>query len=579
MRMKQHWLLTNTLALAAALCVGGCVEDHAAPVDGTVPDELVADGAPLSRITAEQYNNTVRDLFTPVQLPVVVFPVELEGRGGFENNVALNTATPAVVETYQRAASDVASAAAGQLDALLDCDRNQQSCTRDWLVGFAQRAWRRPLTEDEREALVSDYDGWKAQYGIDTAMTLSIQFLLQSPDFLYFPRFGEGAPTGRDDAVALTNWELAARLSYLLWNSMPDAELLELADQGRLQDRDVLAEQAFRMLSDWRAVDMVVSFHRQNWDLDDVGANPIDLDFYAPVFEERGFSAEDDKSDYYYLEYSPRARFESDVFIARHLFHGDGKLETLLTSNKTWVTPEVADMAYEQQVDTNTEPVSWSARIPQEGNDEFGIFDAEYYPIELDPDKRAGLFTMVGFLIAKAGPRQPAPVRRGVTILDRLLCTELLPPGDVPPLEIAEEMEPKTNREKYAIHTQSEACAGCHRSIDGIGLTFENYDAMGRWRDQDNGHNVHATGRLIGTDQDGEVENAVALMKRMGKSRTVHDCYVKQWFRYAFGRNETAEDAPTLAALQEGFWQADGNVLQLIVNLAGSYSFRYRRAQ
>jgi len=530
-------------------------------------------------MTAEQYNNTVRDLFAPVEIPVVVFPVELEGRGGFENNVALNTATPSLVETYQRAATTVAEQAVGNLDALLGCDRAQESCPRDWLAGFAERAWRRPLTTQERDAILADYDAWIGQYDLQTAMTLSLQLVLQSPNFLYFPRFGDDAPTESEAAIALTSYELASRLSYFLWNSTPDAELLQLAADGRLQDRQVLAEQAFRMLTDWRAVDMVVSFHRQNWDFDQVGANPIDLDFYGPVFEARGMTEEDDKSDYYYLEYSPAARFESDVFVTRHVFHGDGRLETLLTSNKTWTTQDVAEIAYQQEVDTNAEPVLWTARVPLEGNDEFGTYAGDYYPIELPAERRAGLFTMVGFLIAKSGPQQPAPVKRGVAILDRLMCTELHPPGDVPPLELTEAKEPKTNRDKYAIHSETPACAGCHRPIDGIGLTFENYDAMGRWRDQDNGHPVDASGELVGTDQDGAVANAVELMRRMGKSRTVHDCYVRQWFRYAFGRNETAEDEPTLTALQDGFWSSEGNILQLVVNVAGSYSFRHRRAQ
>ncbi|MEM6292533.1 MAG: DUF1588 domain-containing protein [Myxococcota bacterium] len=186
---------------------------------------------------------------------------------------------------------------------------------------------------------------------------------------------------------------------------------------------------------------------------------------------------------------------------------------------------------------------------------------------------------MAGFLTAKAGPQQPAPVRRGVTILERLMCTELHPPGDVPPLENVDSREPRTNRERYAIHSEAAACAGCHASIDGIGFTFEHYDSMGRWRDTDNDYPVDATGRLLGTDNDGEVNDAVGLMQRMGDSRTVHDCYTKQWFRYAFGRSETAEDEPLLATLQEGFWNSDGNILELIVNLAGSYSFRHRSAQ
>ncbi|MEM7156797.1 MAG: DUF1588 domain-containing protein [Myxococcota bacterium] len=582
MKNRQPWnpdIAVLALGLALSGGAAGCNETSEPGPTGPEPEMLVADPAPLTRLTAEQYNNTVRDLFDPVPIGHIIFPVELEGRGGFENNVTLNTATPALVETYQRAARQVADAVLEDLPGALGCDPNAGTCARDWLVGFAERAWRRPLTTAEQEVLLQNFDTWATDHDVTSAVTLSITFLLQSPDFIYVPRLGADAPAPGEAAIPLTDWELAARLSYFLWNSTPDAELMDLAREGRLRDRQVLADQAFRMLADWRAVDMVVSFHRQNWDFDDVGANPIDLDFYGPVFEERGMTEEDDKSDFYYLEYSPQARFESDVFIAQHVFYGDSRLETLLTTNRTWVTQNVAEIAYQQPLDTESEPVSWSALIPQEGNDQLRAYQQEYFPIELDPTQRAGLFTMVGFLIAKAGPSQPAPVRRGVTIIDRLLCTELHPPGDVPPLEEAETEAPRTNREKYEIHKRSEACAGCHASIDGIGLTFENYDSMGRWRDTDNGFPVDASGELLSTDQDGPVSNAVELMRKLGSSRTVHDCYTRQWFRYAFGRNETIDDAPTVLALQEGFWNSDGNIIELVVNLAGSYSFRHRRGQ
>ena len=563
----------------AGLATSACNEGGQEPGDAPAPAELVPDTAPLARMSEEQYRNTIRDLFPGIELSHLYFPVELEGRGGFENNAALTTATPGLVEAYRSAASQVADEIHESLDQILGCDFAAEGCGRNWVASFAERAWRRPLTTAEQDTLLARYDDWFAQSGGDVAVQLSVSYVLQSADFIYFPRFGADAPVEGTNAIPLTDYELASRLSYFLWNSMPDQELLDLAAAGQLRDRQTLADQAFRMLSDWRAIDMIVSFHRQTWDFDDVGSNGIDLDFYAPVFNAIGLNAEDDKSDFYYLEYMPKARFESDVFVAQHVLYGDGRLETLLTSNQGWTTPEVADLVYEAPINDAAEPFVWGGLVPGEGNDEIGIRTETYYPIELDPSKRAGLFTMVGFLIAKAGPQQPAPVRRGVTIIDRLLCTELHPPGDVPPLEEVETQEPKTNRDKYALHVASEACAGCHESIDGIGFTFENYVSMGRWRDTDNGYPVDASGQLLFTDQDGEVQNAVELMAKLGQSRTVHDCYTRQWFRYAFGRNETTADLPTLESLQEGFWDSQGNIVQLVVNIAGSYSFRHRSAQ
>jgi hypothetical protein len=153
----------------------------------------------------------------------------------------------------------------------------------------------------------------------------------------------------------------------------------------------------------------------------------------------------------------------------------------------------------------------------------------------------------------------------------------LVPPGDVPPLEQVETQMPKTNRDKYALHTAVPTCQSCHELIDGIGFAFEHYDSLGTWRDEDNGYPVDATGTLLGTDVNGPVTDAVDLMQRMAGSRTIHDCYVKQLFRYAFGRNEGAEDLPTLEYLQEGFWRSGGDIPELLVNITASYEFRYRK--
>ncbi|MEM6292534.1 MAG: DUF1592 domain-containing protein [Myxococcota bacterium] len=378
------------LVLVTAALLSACADDSPPPTDAPAPSALVPDPSPLTRMTAEQYQNTVRDLFAPAEVGSVVFPAELEGRGGFQNDVTLNTATPALVESYQRVARQVTDQLRHQFTTMLGCDVMADGCARDALPGFAERAWRRPLAEDELQAMLADFDGWAASSNPEIALTLSLQSLLQSPEFLYFPRFGADAPAEGAPGIPLTSWELAARLSYFLWNSMPDEALFERARDGSLLDRQVLADEAFRMLADGRAVDMVVSFHRQNWDFDDAGSNPIDLDFYAPVFEARGMFAEDDKSDFYYLEYSPQLRFESDVFVSEHVFRGEGKLRTLLTSNRTWTSPLVAEIAYQSSVDENLEPVLWTALIPSEGNDTLQPFAGDYFPLELDPTRRAG---------------------------------------------------------------------------------------------------------------------------------------------------------------------------------------------
>ncbi|MBT6433797.1 MAG: DUF1588 domain-containing protein, partial [Deltaproteobacteria bacterium] len=128
-------------------------------------------------------------------------------------------------------------------------------------------------------------------------------------------------------------------------------------------------------------------------------------------------------------------------------------------------------------------------------------------------------------------------------------------------------------------HSRSPACSVCHESIDAIGFTFENYDSLGQFRTQDNGYPVDSSGAIMGTeDMDGPVANAVELSKNLSQSKTVHDCHTKQWFRYAFARTETRGDKGFLGTLGDGFWGSEGDIPELIVNIASSFPFRHKRA-
>ncbi len=549
-------------------------------IDPQPKSARVPDAAPLARMTNEQYNNTIRDLFAPAAVTPVVFPLQIQGVGGFENNASFNTASAPLVETYQRAGLSVSAEVIAQIDSLIPCEHGERSCGHQFLDDLAERAWRRPLTAEETATMHADFDSWMDGRGWDAAMQLSIQVLLQAPDFMYFPSFGGAGELSEGEGVPLSSWEVAARLSYFLWNSMPDDELFALARQDGLQSREAVAEQAWRLLADWRARESVVNFHRQLLSFDEIGSVGPDFEFYADALSEFG-EAEDDIADWYFLEYTPGVRYEPEVFVSQHIFEGEGTLAALLTSTTAWTTPDIARLAYQTSVDEEAEPIEWRALniLSQfSGEQDEPYFSYEYYPIELDSRRRAGLLTMAGFLTSHANAQQPSPVGRGVAVLERLLCRELVPPGDVPPLEESTlGAEPKTNRERYEIHKQSEACAGCHRPIDGIGMTFENYDTLGRWRDQDNGFPVDASGELVGTDMDGNINNALELVDKLAASRDVHDCYVKQWYRYAFGRNEdNATDLGALKNLQEGFWGAGGDIPELLVNIAASHQFRHR---
>ena len=125
------------------------------------------------------------------------------------------------------------------------------------------------------------------------------------------------------------------------------------------------------------------------------------------------------------------------------------------------------------------------------------------------------------------------------------------------------------------MHSQNPACASCHKSIDGLGFPFEHYDTLGQYKTHDNGHLVNAQGEIFGTDVDGPIDNAIALTQKFAQSRSVHDCYADQMFRYAFGRSIKNTDKPSLNVLKEHFWNAEGNITDLMVRIVSSHEFRH----
>jgi hypothetical protein len=193
------------------------------------------------------------------------------------------------------------------------------------------------------------------------------------------------------------------------------------------------------------------------------------------------------------------------------------------------------------------------------------------------PAERAGVLTRGAFLAGTSHPMHASPVLRGVYVRERLLCLPPLSPPDAVPAIGATTQDWTTNRERYAQHTADVTCAGCHVAIDGTGFVFENYDGVGAWRDLDNGQPVDASGELIGTDRDGPLADAIDLTETLAGSRQVHDCATTQLFRYAMHRTESEVDADTLEALREEFWQDDGTLTGLVLDLVTSDAFLTRR--
>jgi len=460
----------------------------------------------------------------------------------FSNGTA--PVTELIAEQYMRVAEDIAETVMADVSTLVACapGDDEAQCGQQFVDDFGLRAFRRPPTAEERAVLVGLFEEGRAAEGLAGGLRMVVQTVLQSPQFLYHVELG--SPQGPDDGgnadiVALDDYELASKLSYFLWDTMPDDPLLEAAAAGVLSDPEALRLAAERMLDDDRASDALASFHRQWLHLDALEVLEKDPTAY-PDFDVALREAMAD---------------ETTMFADWVIRNDDARLETLLTASYSFPTGPLLDF--------------------------YGI-DPDFYdptlPVELDPSHRAGLLTHAGVLAMHAHADQSSPVRRGKLVRETILCTPLAPPPpevDVVPPPV----DPNaTTRERFDQHRSDPACAGCHVLIDPLGLGFEHYDGIGRWRDTEAGKPIDATGEIVGTkDINGHFDGAIELAEQLAQSEQVRTCLAQQWFTYGLGRAPGEDDTCSFDAMREAFDASDHDIRELLLSMVTTDSFRYRR--
>ncbi len=522
---------------------------------------LVDDSAPLvawpmHRLDRREYHHTVHDLLgdaLPADFDVrTKLPTDDE-HGGFLANTTVPM-TPLGAEQLEDAARSVVDAVLPRRAQLHPCFAEAEvgaTCSRAWIDAIGPRAFRRPLDDDVREALHSLVEPVAVASGVDAdpiddAVTRGLLALLQAPDFVY--RIERGEPTEDADVVQLNDFEIAARLSYLLWSSMPDAELWAQAEAGLLRDPVERDRATVRMLDDPRARRGLAAFHRQWLELGRLsGANKDRIRF--PTFDEALLPLLDE---------------EFEIFIDLVLRQGDGTVDSLLRSRVIATHPALApfygDDASPHAADVEVPP-GWSVVV-------------------LDPERRAGVLTLVSTMAAHGKADRSDPVGRGALVRRRLLCETL---AAAPPEAMMASLVPvegASQREQLRQHAEDPSCAGCHALTDPAGLMFEHYDAMGGYRAEDfAGNPIDARGRLPGSDIEGELPDAVALAQALATSGRVRRCYAAQWLRRAVGRPETDGDAALLAMLERQAQRDGGHVPTLLRALVASESFVHRRSE
>ena len=514
--------------------------DDSGDSDGD-PSGLCADpnvgATALRRLTATQYDNSIRDLLGLTANYTVDFTAD-ERIGPFKSN-SLAPVAELQVEHYMAAAEAVAADAVGSLSTLLPCDASGGDvCAQQFIEEMGPKIYRRPLTDAEIGGLVAVYQDGKAEGDFTNGIRVVLAAMLQSPYFLYHVEFGvEG---GDGPVVPLDDYEVASRLSFFLWNTMPDDALFAAAESGELGEDEGLAAQVDRMLADPKAVDAIGSFHQQWLGVDELELLEKDATAY-PQFS---------------TALAEAMKRETAEFANGVILDGNARLETLLTGSFTYTSdPDLLAL--------------YGATLP-----------ADYQAgdrIDLDPTQRAGLLTQAGVMARHAHADQTSPVHRGVLVRTNFLCQTLPPPppevDNAPP-----DPDPNaTTRERFAEHTADPACAGCHVLIDSLGFGLENYDGVGAFRTMEGDLPVDASGEVVSADVTGEFDGGVELAAMLAQSDDVRACVAQQWFRFAFARTATDRDDCSMEQINTAFAEADYDVRVLLRGIALSDAFRHRR--
>jgi hypothetical protein len=492
--------------------------------------------APLRRLTQSQYNNVVRDLLGDTTHPADAFPPD-ETVGVFSNNAASQTVPALLAQAYFTASEALAQKALTNKNAILPCNpaSGEDACARQFVQTFGKKAYRRPLTTAEIDDLVAVYTDNKTGGTFDDGLEAVIETILNSATFLYVEEYGDVSQS-KAGVVPLTGYEMASRLSFFLWNSIPDDALYAAAEKGELATKEQIIAQARRMIADPKAHDATSEFFDQWLEL------------------KRVTSLSKDSATYPGFDDATRASLLGEVraFTSWVTFSSDGRLPTLLTAPVTFLDSTSATFYGEPFAGTGLQKV------------------------DLDATKRGGILTQGAILATLSKPNQSSPVLRGKFVRERFLCQILPPPPPglniVPP-----EVKPgATTRERYAEHDKNQACAGCHRMMDPIGFGFEHYDGSGKYRDMDQGLPIDTKSDLTDTDVDGAFNGAVELGQRLSQSQQVRDCVATQYYRYALARAETDVDKCSLGITEKAFADGKADFRELIVGIASTDTFRYR---
>jgi hypothetical protein len=496
----------------------------------------------LRRLTHDQYNNTVRDLLGDDSHLAAQFPPE-DFVNGFKNQYQTQSISPLLAEAYGAAAEKLAQNAfrGGDAKHLIPCKSTEPGCRDKFLRDFGRRAFRRPLTADElaRYARLFDTEA-KTKKSFPAGAQIVIEAMLQSPNFLLRIENGEDPKSKA--------FETASRLSYFLWNTMPDEALFASAAKGDLDTPAGVDREARRMLTDKKSHQAVDEFIAEWLRFDRLLNTVRDRRTYPQFNSELAASMTEETR-----------RFLSDlVWSNANFMQMYSAPYSLLSSNLASI---------------------YKVPAPKEE------FDRVEFPAATE---RAGILGQATFLALTSKPEDTSPTARGLFVREQFLCQEVPqpPPGvntNLPPVSAA---KPQTNRDRLAMHLNNDSCASCHSLIDPIGFGLEKFDAIGQRREKlkltfhETGHkadpeketakpvelDLNTEGMVAGI-KDSRFTSPRELGNILSVSTQCQECVAKQLFRYATGRKDTPADRPVIRAAFETFQSSGFRFQELMIAL------------
>ncbi len=489
----------------------------------------------MRRLTRWEYNNTVRDVLGDTTEPASNFTPEAR-QFGFDNNADSATYHALIIEDYERASREIAARAIVDMDRLLNCNIatvGQDPCVDSFVPAIGLRLFRRPLTADERDRYLEFYADNKAKYDFSDGVRLLLSAMLQSPHFLYRIELGVSHPAA-PNAVRLTAYETATRLSYLLWGTAPTPELLAAAEHGELETSAQVRAHAERMLDEDRGTRAVKNFYAQ----------------WGSLYELDNLQKEDEA---FTETIAALMKQEAEAYVEYVFRDGDGTMSALLTDSTTFLNADLAEYY----------GIS-------------GVTGDDFTKVELDPTRASGMMTQGATMARLAHPELRSHVNRGLFVLEKLPCAPPPPPPDnvdttLPPFD-----PEATSREQLEQKTSPANCKACHQLMNPVGFAFGHYDELGRWKADEHGLEVDTTAVIDGTDVQGDYAGQQDMLAAIAQSPQMHACLTIDWFRYAFGRDATHDDKCTVKPALDRFMKTGGNIRELLLALTESPAFLYR---